>query len=631
MYQTSKGFTKFEDEDEYDVILFLNNNIDAAEALAFVDKVVQSFPTPTMELLGLRYKNSTTNEVKQCKLNDDGEPIWADIGGSGSGSGFEIVDVDPSITSRRDLGKAIYNRVEDKYKVARIESPEAFNWEFYSYTTGTEASRPALGYYRATDTGHWFLDNVDITNQVTEEAVEPSEETNNKLYFFDGLLRKGTKTNESYRFEVLKTVGTNDWHYEIEIDNGILSANSGNSVIEYLSDCKNFKPIKQYGGLADDAYGDWDKSGLWDIIDYVTKTKDQAEPNQILHKHYMSKLKNGVTVSDLTTLGNDVFARIGKFYVWIEGKEYEKLSTGIIIPRKPHIHISNKKLNDEYISSTYRIDNNGNEYEAPADYIGVYEASSANSKVYSRSGVALTGSITVENWLNYIKNTNADRGQEMIDAKQYYNLVGIRERNLLWILAMFMAKNKNLRSYIGEGRVKSNNTSGINTGTRNDLGFINGNSNQTDGVKFIIENPWGNFHEFGRDGFYCAAASSDAYKWFFTDNPDSSRIDATFSNYEKIINLKEKTGLTPTSTQQFPKSYLFENNLHTLSLITELGASLSTYMCADWYGMNDDPAKYGVLGFGGSWAYAGGAALLCVYDHPLSGSDAATVARLCIL
>ena len=120
--------------------------------------------------------------------------------------------------------------------------------------------------------------------------------------------------------------------------------------------------------------------------------------------------------------------------------------------------------------------------------------------------------------------------------------------------------------------------------------------------------------------------------WFFTDNPDPSRIDDTFSNYEKRIKLKEKTGgVGGINTQVYPKSYMFENNIHTMSFISETGASLSTYMCQTWLALNDDPGKYGVLSFGGYWAGAGGAALLCVGDHPFAYSYAAYVARLCIL
>ena len=631
---TNKKLKTFDGNEYFDMEQFNNENMNRIDALLVVDEVVGAFnllPTPSATLLNKKYKTLDTNIVYKCK-NVRGVYTWVEDGGGGSGSGFEIVDVDPVLSSRDDLGRAIYNRTEDKYKVSEIATPAAYNWEFLTYTSGTDASRPALGYYHATDTNKWYKDNVDITSDVTENSVEPSSETVGKLYFFDTLLHLGTGAAESYRFSVIKTggIGTNDWHYEIELDNGLLSATTGKGVIDYLSDCKDFKPIKQYGGLADDAYGDWDKSGLWDLIDCVTKTQDEREPNQILHKHYLSKLQDGVTPADLTTVGNDVFARIKKFYIWIEGKSYEKLSTGVVIPRRPHIHIASKKLNDFYFASTHRIGDDNIAYEAAADYIGMYEAYSTGNSVYSSSGKAPTGNISVANWHQYIKNKNATRGQEMIDAKQHYNLVGMKERNILWILGLFLTKNKNLRGWCGEGRVKTNNTGTINTGTRNDLGFVSGNSNQTDGVRMIIENPWGNIHEFSTDGAWGSSTGNVDYKWYFTNNPDPARIDATFSNYEIVYNVKDKTGNLMANAQVFPKSYLMENNLCALTMPAELGASLSTYMCGDFYGLNDDNGNRAALSYGGYWPHAAYAALLYVNDYALSNATAYITARLCI-
>lgn len=637
MYQTSKGFTKFEDEDEYDVNSFLNNNIDAAEALAFVDKVVQSFPTPTMELLGLRYKNSTTNEVKQCKLNDDGEPIWADIGGGGSGSGFEIVDVDPSITSRRDLGKAIYNRVEDKYKVSQVLSKNYYNWIFLSHTEGTEASRPALGYYRATDTGHWFLDNVDITNQVTEEKVEPSENTNNKLYYFDSNLCKGYKVNETYGFNVIPTghMGDNDFHYVVGMDNGRYSSTGTVDKYDvwYEGDNRDFTPMSQYGGANANTKGSWLKTPLYnEYIKPCVIGHEDAEPKYYLNKDYYSQ-KEGGGISVLTGVDGDVMVKFKKLYIWFEKSQYE-LKNGVLIPRVIKAHISNRKLNDEYECTTGYIDRNGVYYEKNQVYMGVYTMSMFNNIIHSISGTATLVNKTRNEYVQYCKDKTDLLKAATGLTNEFYNLEHKKHINMLWLLEVMFFRNKNLNTMIGAGRVKTSNTNAINNGTMNDSGFIWGDNSQTNGRKDCgLENMVGNIHRFlGMCGI--SNIITGQHQIFdYTQCVDPEFFSQTSDGYEGHYEIPIPVD---TSYHDYFSKELCFKDLSAMDMeINADSGSLTTYMCKNhrWHFKYNsgtyDTNGYALVGAGGGWNDAAVACLLYAASDALAGAHSSCSGRLC--
>ena len=129
---------------------------------------------------------------------------------------------------------------------------------------------------------------------------------------------------------------------------------------------------------------------------------------------------------------------------------------GDVMVYKPSFYYKYEKVDDNqfaYLISEYNI---GGEYiHSPASLIGAYKAYQTGSKLYSRSGVAPSGSYTQPNAVIYANARGA--GYQIIDVEQHS-----------MIALLFFAKygNRNSQAILGTGNTDYTST----TGSTNSLG-----------------------------------------------------------------------------------------------------------------------------------------------------------------
>lgn len=170
------------------------------------------------------------------------------------------------------------------------------------------------------------------------------------------------------------------------------------------------------------------------------------------------------TAAALDGTEGDVFLKLPEFYY--KGTEGNKVQ----------ITFSTKQVNGEYV----RWD--------PNTLIGVYEAYKDSSKMYSRSGVESTGSVSQSTWKTYA----AARGTG-------YQLVDWQMHCVMGCLYYAMYGNTDCQSSIGKGT----NEYYKSTGQTNSLGMtdtVAGGNGDKQSINFWgLENWWGNKYEWIHD------------------------------------------------------------------------------------------------------------------------------------
>lgn len=170
------------------------------------------------------------------------------------------------------------------------------------------------------------------------------------------------------------------------------------------------------------------------------------------------------TTAALDGTQGDVFLKLPEFYY--KGTEGDQVQ----------IMFATKQIDAEYI----RWD--------PNTLIGVYEAYNNSSKMYSRSGVASTGSVSQSTWKTYA----AARGTG-------YQLVDWQMHCVMGCLYYAMYGNTDCQSSIGKGTDSQTKS----TGQTDSLGMIDtvaGGNGDSQSINFWgLENWWGNKYEFIHD------------------------------------------------------------------------------------------------------------------------------------
>ena len=170
------------------------------------------------------------------------------------------------------------------------------------------------------------------------------------------------------------------------------------------------------------------------------------------------------TTAALDGTEGDVFLKLPEFYY--KGTEGDQVQ----------IMFAKEQVDAEYI----RWD--------PNTLIGVYEAYNGSSKMYSRSGVASTGSVSQSTWKTYA----AARGTG-------YQLVDWQMHCVMGCLYYAMYGNTDCQSSIGKGTNSTNKTTGQtdSLGMTDTSAATNGNSQS---INFWgLENWWGNKYEWIHD------------------------------------------------------------------------------------------------------------------------------------
>lgn len=148
-------------------------------------------------------------------------------------------------------------------------------------------------------------------------------------------------------------------------------------------------------------------------------------------------------------------------------------------------------------------------------YMGAYLGYSANSKLYSRSGVSPTNNASLINFRMRAKNRGTG-----------YSLTSFFPHTLLQCLYVIVYKNLNSQIALGQGNVNSSKKSKKNTGGTNSNTFCYGTTSNTQQIKlFGMEDFYGNLYQW-LDGLY---STSNSIK---TDYRNSVFIDDNGNNFQ---------------------------------------------------------------------------------------------------
>lgn len=222
---------------------------------------------------------------------------------------------------------------------------------------------------------------------------------------------------------------------------------------------------------------------ITDPATMITKVYDDGGISQIrLNSHrYVCKLVDGVmqakqlqdyngtlyldgTTADLTGAEGDVMMKLPQFYYRATEQETDKWLIDFVYGERP--------------SEEYKVWDG-------KEFIGVYEAYVVDSNVYSRSGVASTGSVSQANFKAYARN----RGEG-------YTLVKWKHHCIMAFLFYAEYLNTNSQAICGAGTAsytKNNGQSDL-LGMEDTSAETNGNSQSIN--FFGLENWWGNKFEF---------------------------------------------------------------------------------------------------------------------------------------
>lgn len=222
---------------------------------------------------------------------------------------------------------------------------------------------------------------------------------------------------------------------------------------------------------------------ITDPATMITKVYDDGGISQIrLNSHrYVCKLVDGVmqakqlqdnngtlyldgTAADLTGAEGDVMMKLPVFYYRARSEETDKWFIDFVYGEMP----------DE----SYKVWDG-------KDFIGVYEAYVSSNNVYSRSGVASTGSVSQANFKTYARN----RGEG-------YTLVKWKHHCIMAFLFYAEYLNTNSQAICGAGTDSYTKTNGQTDllGMEDTSADVNGNVQSIN--YFGLENWWGNKEEF---------------------------------------------------------------------------------------------------------------------------------------
>lgn len=176
-----------------------------------------------------------------------------------------------------------------------------------------------------------------------------------------------------------------------------------------------------------------------------------------------TKYADGST-ADLTGGEGDVFMRLPQFYYKATNTSTDLWDITFAYGGKP--------------DDTYK------EWDG-TDLIGVYEAYNSSSKVYSRSGVISTGSVSQANFKTYARNRGTG-----------FSIVKWKHQNIMAFLYYAMYGHMNCQAQIGVGT----DSSGKSTGQTDSLGMedtVAGGNGDSQSINFWgLENWWGNKYEW---------------------------------------------------------------------------------------------------------------------------------------
>lgn len=222
---------------------------------------------------------------------------------------------------------------------------------------------------------------------------------------------------------------------------------------------------------------------ITDPATMITKVYDDGGISQIrLNSHrYVCKLVDGVmqakqlqdnngtlyldgTTADLAGAEGDVMMKLPEFYYRARSEETDKWFIDFVYGEMP----------DE----SYKVWDG-------KDFIGVYEAYVSSNNVYSRSGVASTGSVSQANFKTYARN----RGEG-------YTLVKWKHHCIMAFLFYAEYLNTNSQAICGAGTDSYTKTNGQTDllGMEDTSADVNGNVQSIN--YFGLENWWGNKEEF---------------------------------------------------------------------------------------------------------------------------------------
>lgn len=244
---------------------------------------------------------------------------------------------------------------------------------------------------------------------------------------------------------------------------------------------------------------------ITDPATMITKVYDDGGISQIrLNSHrYVCKLVDGVmqakqlqdnngtlyldgTTADLTGAEGDVMMKLPEFYYRARSEETDKWFIDFVYGEMP----------DE----SYKVWDG-------KDFIGVYEAYVADSNVYSRSGVASTGSVSQANFKTYARN----RGEG-------YTLIKWKHHCIMAFLFYAEYLNTNSQAICGAGTSAQKNTGQTDLlGMEDTSALTNGNSQSIN--FFGLENWWGN-----RAEWFDNVIVQSATVWDITENSETRAI-----------------------------------------------------------------------------------------------------------
>lgn len=166
------------------------------------------------------------------------------------------------------------------------------------------------------------------------------------------------------------------------------------------------------------------------------------------------------------------------------------------------------------------------------DLIGVYEAYNLSSKVYSRSGVSSTGSVSQANFKTYARNRGTG-----------FSIVKWKHQNIMAFLYYAMYGHMNCQAQIGAGT----SSSGKSTGQTDSLGMedtVAGGNGDSQSVNFWgLENWWGNKYEWVDN------VVVNNRVWNITEDDDTVRTVSagTSSGYISKVSVGEYLDVIPTA------------------------------------------------------------------------------------
>ncbi len=282
-----------------------------------------------------------------------------------------------------------------------------------------------------------------------------------------------------------------------------------NSLISYITiDQTITDPASMIMGNVNGSAIQWIRSNTHRVLGKYT-AENTVSYCQLLDTD-STKYYDGTT-ANLTGSEGDVFVKLPAFYY-----KAEEISTDVW-----QIGFARSKPDDTW--KTW----DGN------DLIGTYEAYNSSSKLYSRSGVSSTASVSQANFKTYARARGTG-----------YTLVKWKHHCMLAFLFYALYGNTNSQAICGAGT----NSNEKSTGGTNALGMedtVAGGNGDSGSINFLgLENWWGNKYEWVDN------VVVDARVWKVTEDDGTVRQAGTggsSDNYISKVLIGENLDMIPTS------------------------------------------------------------------------------------